>query len=173
MLQNCTTWKVLSEFLIDPKKKHQIRQISRDINLATTSVKLQITKLIKENLIKEKKDIFKYYQANFNNPQFRFYKKIYTLTQIQELISYLEDETSANAIYLFGSCAKGEDTIDSDIDIFVNSKEKVLNLKKFETKIRRKIQLFFAKDINELPIELRNNILNGIKLSGYLRIWKQ
>ncbi|MBD3248802.1 hypothetical protein GF336_02040 [Candidatus Woesearchaeota archaeon] len=173
MIQKCSTWKVLSEFLKDPQKKHQIRGISKDIKLSTTSVKLHINKLIKAGLIVEKKDIFKYYIANFDNPKFRFYKKIDTLLKIEdsEILEYLNDILSPNTIILFGSCAKGEDIYGSDLDLYCQAEEKKLDLKKFEKSLGRKIQLFFSEDLNKLPKELRNNIINGIKLDGYLKVF--
>ena len=45
------------------------------------------------------------------------------------------------------------------------------DLEKYEKKLDKKIQLFFSEDIKKLPTELRNNILNGIKLRGYLKIF--
>lgn len=173
MLQKSSSWLVLKQFLENPTKKHQIREISRKINLATTSVKKHIEKLIQQNLIFEKKDIFKYYQANFDKEEFRFYKKINSMIMIRDsgLLEYLENQTSAEVIILFGSCAKGEDTQESDLDLYVQAPSKNLNLKKFEKKINKKIQLFFYEDINQVPKELRNNILNGIKLAGYLKVF--
>jgi predicted nucleotidyltransferase len=173
MLQKNNNWKVFREFLDDPKGKHQIRRISKKINLATTSVKLHINELIEQKLVIEEKDIFKYYEANFDNPKFRFYKKINSLDKIEnsEILNYLEEKTSCETIYLFGSSAKGEDVKESDIDLYIQAPETKLNLDKYEKKLNKKIQIFFSEDIKKLPAELRNNILNGIKLRGYLKIF--
>ena len=174
MIQKCSIWIVLREFLNNPDKKMQIRRISKTIKLAPTSVKLHVNDLIKENLVIEKKDdIFKYYVANFDNPKFRFYKKVNILMNMEEsgLVDYLNDKLSPDSIVLFGSCAKGEDISSSDLDVYIQSEEKKINLDKYEKMINRKIQLFFAENINKLPKELRNNILNGMKLSGYLKVF--
>ena len=173
MLQKNNFWKVFKEFLEDPQGKHQIRKISKKINLATTSVKLHISELIKQNLVREEKDIFKYYKANFDNQKFRFYKKINSLDKIEnsELLDYLEEKTSCEVIYLFGSTAKGEDTKESDIDIYVQAPETKINIEKYEKKLNKKIQLFFAEDIKKLHVGMRNNILNGTKLRGYIKIF--
>jgi predicted nucleotidyltransferase/predicted transcriptional regulator len=173
MLQKSNSWLVFKEFLDKPNQKHQIRKISKNINLATTSVKKHIEQLIKEKLVIEGKDIFKFYKANFENKRFRFYKKINSLDVIENsgVLNFIEDETGSEAIYLFGSIAKGEDLDDSDVDLYVQAPEKSLTLDKFEKKINKKIQLFFAEDISKLPSELRNNILNGIKLRGFIKIF--
>ncbi len=172
MLQKNNNWRVFKEFLEKPEEKHQIRRISKNIDLATTSVKLHITELIKENFVKEEKDIFKYYRAN-KNEKFKFYKKINSLENIEnsKILEYIEKKTGCETIILFGSTAKGEDTEKSDIDIYVQAEEQKLNLEKYEKLLNKKIQVFFSEDINKLPDELKNNILNGIKLRGYIKIF--
>lgn len=49
------------------------------------------------------------------------------------------------------------------------AKEKNINLDKYEKRFERKIQLFFSEDLNKLPKELQNNILNGLILSGFIK----
>jgi len=174
MIQNCSTWLVLKEFLDHPLKKFYIREISRKIKLAPTSVKIHVEKLRESNLIKENtEDIFKYYTANFDSENFRFYKKINTLIKIQEsgILEYIDNQLSPDTIILFGSAAKGEDNYESDMDLYVQTERKEIKLEKYEKKLKRKIQLFIYKDVKEAPKELRNNIINGIKLGGYIRIW--
>ena len=174
MIQKCTIWKVFAEFADNPKKPYQIRELSREIKLAHTSVRIHLKELEKKNLIKkEKVGVYNAYKANFDDENFRFYKKIVNMVNLKEsgIIKELENKTTPNAIILFGSYAKGEDIETSDIDIFIIAKEKNIDLKKYEKELNRKIQLLFSEDINKLPKELQNNILNGIILSGFLR-WK-
>lgn len=174
MIQKCSIWTVLKEFLDNPLKKRYIRELSRKVKLASTSIKIHLDRLMKEGLVTERRDdVFKYYVANFDSEKFRFYKRVNWLISLNEcgLIEYLNDSCSPDAIVLFGSCAKGEDTEKSDIDIYIQSSEKRLDIGKYEKLISRKIQLFFSEDINKLPKELRNNILNGIKLDGYIKVF--
>lgn len=173
MIQKCSTWKVLKIFLENPSDKHHIREISKKIILATTSVKNHLNYLMKKKLVIEKDDdVFKYYRANFDNPSFRFYKKINNQINIHEsgILEFIEQEFNPDSIILFGSYAKGEDLENSDIDIFIQAKEKEVDLSKYEKKLSKKIQLFFAENLNKLPKELANNILNGTKLDGYTRV---
>jgi len=58
----------------------------------------------------------------------------------------------------------------SDIDLFVQAKERSINLLKFERKLKHKLNLYFEEDLNKMSSELFNNIINGIKLSGYLKL---
>ncbi len=174
MIQKCSIWRVFSEFAKNPRKSYQIRELSRKIRLAHTSIKIHLKELEKFKLInKEKIGVYNAYKANFNDKNFRFYKKILNMINLKEygIIEELENKTTPDAIILFGSYAKGEDNERSDIDIFLIAKEKTIELRKYEKKLNRKIQLFFSENINKLPKELQNNILNGINLSGFLR-WK-
>ena len=76
-----------------------------------------------------------------------------------------------DVIILFGSASKGEDVEGSDVDLFLICKDKKLNLKKYEEKIRRSINIFFSNDFNKLSEELRHNIINGVVLKGYLKVF--
>ena len=74
------------------------------------------------------------------------------------------------SIIVFGSYAKGEDIEDSDIDIFVECEEEKLDLEPFEKQLKRKVQFHFKENFKAYSKELRNNIINGIILRGYLEV---
>ena len=94
-------------------------------------------------------------------------KKMYALG----LIDYIEKTLVPETIILFGAIRKGEYDNESDIDIFIaTTKKQKLELKEFEKKLNHKIDIFIMKDIKELPDNLLNNVLNGIKLGGYFSI---
>ena len=174
MIQKCSIWRVFAEFAANPQKAYQIRELSREVKLAHTSILVHLKELKKNNLVKrEKVGVYNAYIANFDDENFRFYKKIANMVNLKEsgVVKELENKLTPDAIVLFGSYAKGEDTEKSDIDIFLASKEKKIELTRYEKKLNRKIQLFFSEDIGKLPKELQNNVLNGIILSGFLR-WK-
>ena len=175
MIQKCSIWNVFSEFAKNPKKDYQVRELSRQIKLAPTSVKLHLNELEKEGIVKkEKAGVYKAYKSNFENENFRFYKRVYNIISLKEsgLVEELERRTTPDAIILFGSYPKGEDTENSDIDIFLIAKDKKLDLREYEKKLNRKIQLFFSEDLNKLPKELLSNILNGNIVSGFVRWMK-
>ena len=137
---------------------------------------IYLSELEKNNLIlKLKHRIHKYpvYIANRDNENFRFYKKIDIIIFLKDLglLNFMEKECMPDVIVLFGSASKGEDLLNSDLDLFLLCKEKKLNLDKFEKVIKRKINIFFSEDFNKLSKELRNNILNGVILKGYLKVF--
>jgi hypothetical protein len=51
------------------------------------------------------------------------------------------------------------------------AKEEKIDLDKFEKILNRKINLFFSEDFSRLSKELRNNIINGVILKGYLKVF--
>ena len=85
------------------------------------------------------------------------------------LVNYLHEKFPLNVIILFGSYSRGEDIEKSDIDIALDTKEKILELKEFEKKLNKKINIEFI-DFNKISKELRDNIINGIILSGYMQL---
>jgi len=87
------------------------------------------------------------------------------------LAEFLREKFPSQAVIVFGSFAKGEDTKNSDIDIAViGAKSKTINLRNFEIKLMKEIRINFYKSFKEISNELRNNILGGILLSGWVEI---
>jgi len=129
----------------------------------------------KEGLIKKyiKRGI-PFYQAIRDNERFILFKKISIIYELNEsgLVDYLWEILSPEAVILYGSHAKGESIEKSDVDIFIIGKEKKIDLEKFEKTIGKNVHLMFDSDINKVPKELRNNLINGIMLKGFLRAFK-
>lgn len=172
MLQNYTAYRILRLFFDYPTKSFQLREISRMLKLGMPSVKLHIDRLEKEEFIKrEKRGTYASYRAS-GNEKFMLYKKTDMLLRLHEsgLIEFLADELSPNAIVFFGSASRGEDIERSDIDLLVITKEKDINLKRFEKSLKRKINILFEPNLKNVPKELLNNILNGTVIYGYLKV---
>jgi predicted nucleotidyltransferase len=165
MLQKCSIWRVAEVFFEEPTKAHFIKEISKKINLAHTSVKKHLTELEKEGIIERNQtEIFKAYKANRDNKEFIFYKKISNLLQLEKSgIIELLTEHYPKAIILFGSYNKGEDIESSDIDLYLDSKKFKIDVQKFEKKIKRKIHLIFKEEATD---ELLESINQGAILFG-------
>ena len=164
---------MLCLFFNNPAKEFQIREISRLIKVPKTTVQRVLKQLVSLKIILvKKKGIFPSYSANETNFWYKFYKKQYFIEEIYAsgLIDFLEDFFHPPCIFLFGSGAKGDYIKRSDIDLFLLSPEKEVDIIKYERKLGRKINLLCKERIPDLSPELLNNILNGIKLSGYLKL---
>lgn len=116
---------------------------------------------------------FPVYYANRESEDFTFLKRMDTIMAVKDsgLLEYLTEKCMPDAIVLFGSSAHGEDVTESDIDLFAIANEVTLDVRTFEKKLKRKISLFFSSDFNKLSSELKNNIINGIILKGYLGVF--
>jgi predicted nucleotidyltransferase len=179
MLQISNTINVAEIFFNEPTKHHYLIEISKKSKLAHTSTKKYLILLKKEGVIKEViekkgKRSYPIFTAELNSNQYKNYKKIYNLIKINDsgIIDFLKDKLMPKSIILFGSYSRGEDIEDSDIDIFIESKKQDIDLNKFEKELKRKIELHFNESLNNYPKELKNNIINGEILYGYLEIYK-
>ena len=164
---------IINLFFEYPTKDFQIRGIAKDLNMPKTTVSYHINHLLKEKLIvKHNKNVFPSFTANESNEIYRFRKREEALTKIigSDLLDYIDKEVNPRCIILFGSFAKAEYDISSDMDIFVQAKESSLDLDKFEKKLKHKINIFFETNLEKLSPELFNNIVNGVKLRGFLKI---
>ncbi len=174
MIQKYSRYRILQEFFNSPTKNFYVRELSRRIKLSQPSVTLHLKALVKEDLIlKEKKGIYPSFRANREDELFKLYKQHDIVLRLHQsgLLSYIYDSCTPNAIILFGSASRGEDVEGSDIDLFIQSPEKKLNLSEFEKELNREISLFFGENFLRLGHELKNNILNGRVLHGYLEVF--
>lgn len=174
MIQKYSRYRILQEFFDFPRKDFQMREVSRRTKITQPSVINHLKALVKEELItKEKKGIYPTFRANRENELFKLYKKSDLILKIKQigLLDCIYDSCVPNSIILFGSASKGEDVEESDIDLFIQSTEKKLELNKYEKVLNRKIMLFFEENFSRLNAELKNNILNGIILKGYIKIF--
>lgn len=178
MLQNYNGYKVLKLFLDNPEKGFRLREISRLIKLGLPSVTNYVKELKKEKLIIQKKEHeIKFWFGNFEGELFKKYKIGDSLISIEKsgLLDFLDEEYYYPTIILFGSVSLGENIKKSDLDLcIISEKINEINLKKFEKKLGKEIQLFifneksFAK-LRENSPELWINIINGITLRQILR----
>lgn len=150
---------------LDQLSKKSIRDIEKLTGFAKSTIQkrldiLKQKKIILDDLSFSNSFIGKRYKINF------FIEKFIE----SGLIDYLVDEYSPSSIILFGSFSKGEAVLESDIDLFVESRKKDVSLSKYEQKLGHSIQIFNESSINKLPSELKNNIVNGIKLWGYFEL---
>lgn len=179
MWKKYNKYRVLKPFFDNPHPKgigFQLRELSRILKLAPKSVSIYLKDLEKDGMVlKAKHRIHGYpvYYANTENEFFKLYKRMDMVASIHEsgLIDYLEDKIMPESIILFGSAARGEDNAESDLDIFIEAKENDIDIEKFERILKRRINLLFSQKFKALSNELKNNIINGIKLGGYLKAY--
>jgi predicted nucleotidyltransferase len=158
--------KILRVYFEEPNIDFTVRKLSSKTKIAKSTVQRTLSELKKENLISKGNEIV---ESNF----FKITKVNYYVKKIVEsgLLDYLINELNPSLIVLFGSIRKGDSVKSSDLDIFVESFiNKTLKLEKFERRLGHKIDLFVENDLDNLHQNLKENVVNGIKLYGFLKL---
>ncbi len=150
------------------------RTMAKALKVSQTAVSKALPALEKEGLVKiEKKSGRWSIKLNTDNPKVIALKRAENLKMLCEsgAAAFIEGELPGATIILFGSYSRGDDTITSDIDIaIIGRKEKNLDLVRFESMLKRKINLNFYPSLKEVHKELRENLCNGIVLAGGIEL---
>jgi hypothetical protein len=103
--------------------RFHVRDLSRLLQYDVSLISKNLKKLESLGVVKHE-DVgnLVFYQANMTSMLLKQMKICFTLLELNDLI-YDIDPISSNSI-LYGSCAKGEDTVSSDIDLFIQTIEK-------------------------------------------------
>jgi len=158
--------KILELFYENPNRKFTVREIEKLTKIPRATIHDYLKILKRQNLITQDNKaienlVFKTKKINY------FVERIVNSGLIKELIKKL----NPSCVILFGGIRKGDSVKESDIDIFIESHfKKQIDIKKYEKKLKHKIQLFIETDINNLQPNLFNNVVNGIKLFGSFKI---
>jgi predicted nucleotidyltransferase len=128
-------------------------EIAKSIQISVGSANQSLKELSKKEMVSlEKRGNMNFYSLNLDNPLVRQFKITQTISELNGLINKLKPLTKR--IILFGSCAEGLDTENSDIDMAIVSQEEqeVRKLIK-QQKTTKEIQslIFNSKDFLALP----------------------
>lgn len=136
--------KILLFFLKNPSEEFSQKQILKKIIMAKATLIKQLRLLLEENIVKEKiigrSKLYSLNTANLIIKQLKILNNILSLKGIVEI-----GEKHNTIIYLYGSCARGEDTEKSDVDILVIGRVKkedlIKDIKALSEKIKRNIKI--------------------------------
>jgi predicted nucleotidyltransferase len=104
-------------------KEFYERQIARRIGIGYGSANRALNELYSTGAIKRRQEGRMYfYSVDSSSPIIAQIKKLINLMLIEPLIEELKN--LSNRVVLYGSCAQGTDTSDSDFDLFVVSDNK-------------------------------------------------
>jgi len=152
------------------------RTIAKALHVSPTSIAKALILLEKSDLIKINKNNkmnLNLVELNRDNPNAIDMKRIENLKMIYEsgIVKFLTDNLPGSSIILFGSYSRGEDVFTkenpSDIDIaIVGRKAQEIDLINFNKILEREVILNFYISFKEIHKHLKDNILNGIILSG-------
>jgi len=144
-MQELIQIKMLKYFLVNPYQEVYLTELSKILKISTFATKKNAEILLREGLINdERKANLRYFKAGINSPFFKYLKIAFSIDLLLKsgLLDFLrENIPNLSSIVLFGSTAKGLDTIESDIDILIVGQKKQLNLTRFEKELGREITI--------------------------------
>ncbi len=163
-------------FMLNPTARLRVREIERRTGAPLPSVIRYARELEKEGILRSSEvSGVRLYSADRASDTFLAAKRVRNLELLYEsgLVEHLRRELGNPCIVLFGSYSRGEDVEDSDIDLYIETKESP-DLSRFAKGLGRGIQLFRHRSIRGVRNrELANNIINGITLNGYLEVLRE
>lgn len=145
------------------------RQLSLALNVSAPAIKKALPILQKLLFIKVYKEQRLAISLNTDNHKVLQLKRVDNIKHLYEsnFVDFLEKELPGSTIILFGSFSRGEDTVNSDIDIAViGRKEKKLNLSNYEKQFERNININYYESFQKIHKNLKENLANGIILVG-------
>jgi len=171
--------EILRYLIVKAGASFNARGLARPLNRTQAGIVKVLPKLEKEGIVKIKKDKDSgrwSIEFDRDNQKAIDFKRIENLEIVYEsgLVKFLEDSFPGTSIILFGSYSKGEDVWTneseghiSDIDIaIIGTKGKEIELTKFDKMLERNIVINFYPSFKKIHKHLKDNILNGILLSG-------
>lgn len=151
----------------NPYEEYYEAEIKRATKLSTGGVNKALKYLAEAGLIvKREKGKFRLYKFNIDNPISRQYKVLLNLRRIWPFVSNRLSQIS-DKIILFGSAARGENLPESDIDLFIISREqKEVRITIEKSQWIEKIQLILVSpaEADDLDKKLLSEIDKGIIL---------
>ncbi|NOX71999.1 MAG: nucleotidyltransferase domain-containing protein [Candidatus Micrarchaeota archaeon] len=168
--------EIVRFLMLFPDRAFNQRRIAQRLGVSMTAVSKSLLALEKDNIItitKDKESGRLSISLNMKNPKITGLKRAENLRMIYEsgLATFLEEQFAGATIVLFGSYSRGEDVSSSDIDIAViGRKEREVDFEEYEKILFRRISLHFYNSLAGININLRENIINGVILSGGIRL---
>ena len=129
--------KILSYLSRHPRKSFCGKEISKIVSSSAGSTNQTLRLLLQLGIVaREKKGNVFIYTVDTGNYLLKYFKIFENLLYIHELVEEIKPYVSE--ITLYGSCAEGENTEDSDIDIFIKTE--------YKTKVRETVNKYRVID---------------------------
>jgi hypothetical protein len=170
LITSKTRIKLLLKFFINPSTKAYLRELAKEFDISTNSIRLELNRLEKSNLlISQMQGRTVQYQANTQNTLFKDIRNIALKyvgidSLIENIISQLGDLRSA---YIIGDYAYGRDTGIIDVVLIGDIDKDILNqlVEKTEMLIHRKIKWLILEE------EELESLQNTLDISHALKVW--
>jgi len=160
--------KVLTLFMENPKNRYYLREIEKLINILPQALQRELAKLKNIGLLSETAEGNRiYYQINGKHLIYPELKGLISKTTGFQgrLKRAFSKEKEIDCAFIYGSFAEGNETIKSDIDLFIIG---IISGKKLQT-ILRKAALIHEREINatiytlkEFKVKKKNHFIGSV-----------
>lgn len=164
-----TKWKILSYFLANPNTSVHVKELSRILNVSSSSVSVATKAFAKEEfLTREEKGIACYYSLNSDNCLVSPLKMAYGLSFLlssNPTKKFLDVDKNIISLAVFGSYANGSFDEKSDMDILIitpTNKEKLIDAAK-------RMEDELAKEVSLSVFKLSEWLLNAKKKDAFYK----
>jgi len=107
----------------DPDTSYHVREVAEKSGISVGAASITLRAMESTGLVtSEQKGSMKFYTFNLSNPLSREWKVLFNIEDLKELVDLLGPH--AQRIVLYGSCAKGTDSRESDVDLLIVAHEK-------------------------------------------------
>jgi len=125
-----TTYQIILSFLSSrPDQLLYVREISERAKVSLGATNKALKELHRRGLvIREKRGKTHLYTLDEQNPFLRQFRILNTILSLEPIVKMLE--AISRRVLLYGSCAKGTNTGESDLDLFIvsNSRDEVMSI---------------------------------------------
>jgi predicted nucleotidyltransferase len=171
-------FRILTVFFDEPYREFHLREVAEIAEVSPSTAK-RFLDFYEANgfLVKERKANLVLFRADVENNSFRFMKVALFLFKARPLTDFLTEAYTVSSIILYGSCARGENGPESDVDLLVvGRRAEKMNLTRYESMLGRKINMiiFDLREWEEKADEDRafyeRILVDGIVLQGTLPV---
>ena len=153
----------LEPFFEDVFREISVREYGQLRWVSPPTASSILKELEKENLLlRKQRRIYLFFRANREFSLFQDLARAYWRSKLIKELEPLIKQTLYKKSILFGSISKVENSINSDIDLFISIPKREIDLKQIEKKLNRKIQIHFQDSLKNL--NLKKNIGEGITI---------
>ena len=145
--------KVLVFLIQNPGRQFLANEIQKATRLSRAGVNFSLRKLTAEKLVlREKKSKIFLYSVDYSGPVIKQLKVLNNVMFLEPLINKLK--TFSQKIVLFGSCARGDNVADSDIDMFIlSSSPYIIEERIKKNNLGKKIQVIIRNPTQFIKME--------------------
>ncbi|HEX9914120.1 MAG TPA: nucleotidyltransferase domain-containing protein [Candidatus Bathyarchaeia archaeon] len=113
-------FRVLAVFFDDPHREFYLREVAKTAGVGSGTAK-RFLDFYEANgfVVKGRKANLVLFKGNLENHSFRFMKLGLFMFRAKPLTDFLKEACPGSSVVLYGSCARGEDGPESDVDLLI------------------------------------------------------